>query len=82
MNNLFNTFTKTIMPKHFTGYIEYPKLGRWNIQYNNNIIYCKIDQANKDNSIWYSNEFENYTENNDDKKPLHETDEYLVPYCM
>jgi hypothetical protein len=46
------------------------KLGRWKIDYNNNIINCKIDQANEDHCGCCVNEFDK------------EKDNYLVPYCI
>lgn len=49
---------------------EYPKLGRWKIDYNTTIIHCKIDQAN-DHSGWCA-------QKNDNIK----NEEYMIPYCM
>lgn len=72
-----NTLTQTIVSKYFAEYAYYPKLGRWNIQYENHIIHRKIDQANEDHSVFYTQK--NIEEN---KQTKEETDEYLFPYCM
>lgn len=50
---------------------EYPKLGRWKIEYNTTVIHCKIDQAN-DHSCWSAELKEN------DRQE----EEYMLPYCM
>jgi hypothetical protein len=72
----FSTLTQMFVSKYFTDYAYYPKLGRWNIQYENHIIHRKIDQANEDHGVFYT---QKYTESNQKKE---ETDEYLFPYCM
>lgn len=54
---------------------DVPKLGRWSIQYENHVIYRKIDQANEDHCGCC--EFTSHEE------PLDPTEEEkLIPYCM
>lgn len=61
----------------------FPKLGRWNIQYDNHIIYKKIDQANEDHCGCCVNEFSSEVkkeDNGDVTKDI--TEEYMIPYCI
>lgn len=71
----FHTLSQMIVSKYFGEYTHTPKLGRWNIQYENHIIHRKIDQANEDHGVFY-------TELKETKQNKEETDEYLSPYCM
>lgn len=75
----FSTFNQMIISKYFAEYANYPKLGRWNIQYENHIIHRKIDQANEDHGVFY---VQKYTEMNENTQKKEETDEYLSPYCI
>lgn len=72
----FSTWNQMVVSKYFAEYVQYPKLGRWNIQYENHIIHRKIDQANNDHGICYA---QKYT---DSKENTKEMDEYILPYCI
>ena len=64
----------------------FPKLGRWNIHYDERLIHRKIDQANEDHCGCCVNEFKQ-KEQGDEQVDLNEEkeekdEEYLIPYCM
>ena len=60
----------------------FPKLGRWSIQYDNNIIHRKIDQANEDHCGCCVNEFVSGEDIDVNEENPKEKEDYLIPYCM
>jgi len=51
--------------------IYQPMLGRWKIQYDDNIVSRKVNQANEDHSSCCVNTFDNQN-----------SEDYMLPYCM
>ena len=51
--------------------IHQPMLGRWKIQYDDNIVSRKVNQANEDHSSCCANAIDK--QHNED---------YMLPYCM
>jgi hypothetical protein len=49
--------------------IQQPMLGRWKIQYDDNIVSRKVNQANEDHSSCCVYEFD-------------DDEDYMLPYCM
>lgn len=63
-------------------FYEEPKLGRWKIQYDENVIHCKIDQANEDHCGCCVNDFKEIGDIKDIKDTRNKDEEYLIPYCI
>lgn len=62
---------------HAPSLVPSPKLGRWSINYDPQIIHRKIDQANEDHCGCCINEFMYETDEVDDKY-----EKELLPYCL
>lgn len=78
-------FEKFVRPHRLLTYYEYPKLGRWNLDYDNAILQCKIAQANEDHcgccvvGDKYKKVDDDIDKNDKNDK---NAEEHMLPYCM